>query len=393
MPEITNGKEKIIVEKQKNQLLVTLRKLQFDADALDIIRLYVQPEDTDEGIQISYPLPAHAQSFTELLKVSHSKLERLQLAEKICRFSKKMNRYLIPFFHPDNIYLDGERLEVVHSGIEDALTPMKTDEELFFKDLKGLVLYVFHPELPFEQLVHGGFALKDKFCEAISKLETMEALENFIQNELRKQKNIIASTQRLVPKAKYLIYRIVGVVGLVLAIAAGVTTYFFWSTSQKQTAIIDAQASYITNDYAKAQAKLEKYSPESLPKSAQYILAVSGIRLTDLTDEQKEAVLNTISTKSDANTLNYWIYTGRGKFKEALNLAQNLGDDQLILLSYTNLYQVTKLDSKMDGAEKQKLLEDYTKEIDDLKEKLTGDRKSETKSSSKTTSSSSSKKK
>ena len=61
-------------------------------------------------------------------------------------------------------------------------------------------------------------------------------------------------------------------------------------------------------------------------------------------------------------------------------LAQNLGDDQLILLAYTNLYQLTKLDSKMDGAEKQKLLADYTKEIENLQEKLTGSSQSESNS-------------
>ena len=54
MMEITNGKEKLTVERQKQQLLVTLRKLQFDADALDIIDLYVQSEETDEGLQIVY---------------------------------------------------------------------------------------------------------------------------------------------------------------------------------------------------------------------------------------------------------------------------------------------------------------------------------------------------
>jgi uncharacterized membrane protein YukC len=42
---------------------------------------------------------------------------------------------------------------------------------------------------------------------------------------------------------------------------------------------------------------------------------------------------------------------GRGHF-EALNLAQNLGDDQLTLLAYTDLYQATKL-NKMAGDKKQ----------------------------------------
>lgn len=380
MIEITNGKEKLTVERQKQQLLVTLRKLQYDADALDIIDLYVQSEETDEGLQIFYPLSNHAVILSDLVKTSLSKLEKLQLAEKICRISKQRNQYRIPFIHPENLYLDGEQLKVVHYGISDALTPMKMDELLLFKDIKALILHVFHPELPFEQLIQGGIALKDKVSETVSQFDEMETLDEFIQNELREQKRLIATTQRLVPKTKYLVYRTVGIVGLIFATVSGIFSYYFWTASQKQDAIIAAQSNFIVNNYAATQNKLEDYSPESLPKSAQYILAVSSIQLTDLTDEQKESVLNTISVKTDENTLNYWIYTGRGNFKESLNLAQNLGDDQLILLAYTNLYQLTKLDSKMDGAEKQKLLADYTKEIENLQEKLTGDSQSKSNS-------------
>lgn len=378
--EIRNGKESLTIERQKQQLHVSLRKLQYDADALEIIELYGQSEETEEGLQIFYPLPNQGVIVSDLVKTSLSKLEKLQLAEKICRLSKQQNQYRVPFIHPENLCLDGEQLKVIHYGISEALTPMKIDELLLFKDIKALILHVFHPELPFEQLIQGGIALKDKFSETISQFDEMETLDEFIQNELREQKELIATTQRLVPKTKYLVYRTVGIVGLILATVSGIFSYYFWMASQKQDAIIAAQSNFIVNNYAATQNKLEDYSPESLPKSAQYILAVSSIQLTDLTDEQKESILNTISVKTDENTLNYWIYTGRGNFKDALNLAQNLGDDQLILLAYTNLYQLTKLDSKMDGAEKQKLLADYTKEIENLQEKLTGDSQSESNS-------------
>ena len=61
---------------------------------------------------------------------------------------------------------------------------------------------------------------------------------------------------------------------------------------------------------------------------------------------------------------------GRGEFEKALNLAQNLGDEQLTLLAYTDLYQATKLNDKMAGAKKQKRLADYSKQIDELTKKL-----------------------
>lgn len=99
-------------------------------------------------------------------------------------------------------------------------------------------------------------------------------------------------------------------------------------------------------------------------------MAASSVNLSDLNLNQKQSILNNLSTKSDDNTLNYWIYTGRGDFNQALDLAQNLGDDQLTLLAYSNLYDSTKLNATMNGDKKQQLLSEYSQKIEDLKKKL-----------------------
>lgn len=379
MRELRNGQDKITVEKEKGSLKVFFRKVQYDADAMDIIKLYAHAEVTEENLVLTYELPQNGEALDDVIKKTAAKLDRLQLAEKICRLSEQAHQYRLPFLHPEVLYVDGEKIRVIHYGLAGILAPMTIDDELFLKEVKALIVSIFHPELAFEKILDGLLGVKDKFAEAIAQTKTMDELVAFIENELREEKKAVAATKRLVSKTAYSVYRIVGIVGLTLAIVSGVTTYFFWSSAKKQDAIIAAQASYITNNYAKAQSNLEDYAPESLPKTAQYILAVSGVQLSNLTDAQKEAVLNTLSAKSDTNTLLYWIYTGRGKFSEALNLGQNLGDDQLILLAYINLYQVTKLDSKMDGAEKQKLLKEYDEKIKELEASILGKETDESK--------------
>lgn len=164
--------------------------------------------------------------------------------------------------------------------------------------------------------------------------------------------------------------RVFGVLAFVFALIMGFFFYQYKTSNDKSEAIVAAQTSFITNNYAKTQTDLEKYTPASLPKSAKYILAVSSVNLADLTSAQKQTILNTLSIKTDDNTLNYWVNMGRGHFEEALNLAQNLGDDQLTLLAYTDLYQATKLNTKMAGEKKQKLLQEYTKQIEELTKKL-----------------------
>ena len=65
--------------------------------------------------------------------------------------------------------------------------------------------------------------------------------------------------------------------------------------------------------------------------------------------------------------------TDLGEVKR-LEIAQNIGDDQLILHVYTKLYDATK-NSTMSGAKKQKQLEEYQKAIDTYTAKVGGEKK------------------
>ena len=68
--------------------------------------------------------------------------------------------------------------------------------------------------------------------------------------------------------------------------------------------------------------------------------------------------------------MNYWIYLGRGKFEKALDVAQNIGDTQLILHAYTNLYESVRSNVNMNGSEKQKKLSEYEKKIKELSSEI-----------------------
>lgn len=59
---------------------------------------------------------------------------------------------------------------------------------------------------------------------------------------------------------------------------------------------------------------------------------------------------------------------------ERLEIAQNIGDDQLILHAYTKLDDATKANSTMSGAKKQKQLKEYQKAIDTYTAKVGGEK-------------------
>jgi type VII secretion protein EssB len=252
------------------------------------------------------------------------------------------------------------------------LAPRAFDEALFFRSLQAMVLHVFRPRLAFEQVLDGAAALQDTFSTAVRKTTTPDELFAYIDAELKTEQAEVAARKVSVPKRRYSGYRLIGVLGLTAALVAGVFAWQTASHNRLQDAVVAAQARFLASDYGGVMTELEGYADTSLPASAKYVLAVSSVNLDDLTGTQKQAILNTISQKSDDVTLNYWIAIGRGEFEQALDYAQNLGDDQLTLLAYTDLYQATKLNAQMAGGKKQELLDTYTKAIDELTAKLEG---------------------
>lgn len=366
--KLSNNHTSLDFEREPERVRVTLLSTQFKKGALTELPEDVTVEEGEESWTLSYPLPESAQSLSETISKTSSRLERLLLAQKLLSLSASDDELKNPFLHPENLFLESERIFVVHFGLTGLVAPMTQTEEELLNSYKALVLNILTPKSSFEEILSG--TAGDKVSQVLGQCETLEEIQDLITEEVQKETAKVNQKVASVSKSHYRFFKYGGMIGLVLTIVFGILTFSYYRNSQKDNAIITAQTDFLTNNYAKTQSDLENYAPTSLPKSARYVLAVSSINLTDLTLAQKQAILNTISTKSDDNTLDYWVYTGRGDFNKALNLAQNLGDDQLTLLAYTNLYETTKLNSTMDGAKKQALLEDYTKKIEELTKSL-----------------------
>ncbi|MDR6865512.1 type VII secretion protein EssB [Microbacterium resistens] len=344
----------------------------FDGSCLDVIARYVDTQETDTGIVLGYGLAEGEISFREAMSRTRTRLDRLLLAQSLVACSRHRGGFMVPLIHPDNVYLNGGLLRVVHFGLEGMLAPMAFDEVRFLASLQAMVLQVFRPKLTFEQLLDGASALRDKFSTAVRQTATVEELFAYVDAQLRTEQSDVLATKVSLSRRRYSLYRTLGALGLVVALAAGAFAWQTGSQNRLQTAVVAAQARFLASDYAGTLTELDAHTSASLPASAKYVLAVSSINLHDLTTTQKQTILNTISEKSDDVTLNYWIAMGRGEFEQALDYAKNLGDDQLTLLAYTDLYQATKIDAQMPGGKKQELLDEYAKAIDELTAKLGG---------------------
>lgn len=325
-----------------------------------------------EEIIIEYTLRKNILPMSQVLKDMNS-FSRLQLAQQMYILNDLYHSIVCPFLHPDNLFVIGNRLYIGHRGFKAGVYPNEYTKKDFLKQYRALVLYVLHPKLDYNHLIEGNGTLKDELSRRIQESSSVEEIIEIIDNQLSIETKKRKFQFTTVKKNTFNTYKwstmILG--GLSILSLFGLGYYYFHEIPMKDR-VISAESEFMNHDYEGVLETLEKDNPTLLPKSAQYVGAVSSIKLDNLSNNQKDSILKTISQKSNENILLYWMYIGNGAFKKALNIAKNIGDNQYILHAYIKLYDATKENSKMDGTKKQELLEEYKKAIHDYTKKLGG---------------------
>lgn len=382
MSEIKDISEKIDIQIQETKVLVTLQANQYRIAQLEQFQMVLQKKETfldgevleatEERLLISYQKEHYAVPIDEAVKKMTS-FNRLLLAQKLRFLKPFVHSTVQPFIHPKNIFSLGEELVIAHRGFMNTVVPHVGPQEAFFKQYRALILFSLHPKFDYEQLIEGAGTLQDPLSKIIQEADSVEKIDQIISEQVVIQKMKQEKQSKLVNKKNYTIFKWGSVI---LLMSTLILSYFVGNYALKevptQERISSAEANYIGNDYSGVLTILKDDAPEGLPKNAQYVYAVSSIQLDSLSNEQKETILNNISQKSNENTLLYWIYIGKGLFEKALDIAQNVGDNQFILHAYTKLYDATKLDTKMNGEKKQEQLTKYEEAINKYMKLLGG---------------------
>lgn len=366
--------DKIEIKHSEEKVKVILSPNQFSRQKIDTIENYVDATVTleDNGyLTLLYQKPKLSYSLKDLIAEDLSEVKRLELAQKMESISFSEHNFKIPFIHPKNIFLQGSVVKILYFGLEGIMEPIPYTSETFLMTYKALIVSILRPKLDFELLVNGIAAISDSLVQDIVACESYDDVVKYIHEAYDKAYQEEKKKKIAVSKLTWRILSIGIGIFSVAAITLGVVAayYHFWS-NPIQKATINAQSHFINKQYDSVADDLQGVAVNRLSKEAKFVLASAYVRLDNLSEEQKSSVLNTITPSSEDNLLDYWIYLGKGDYKKSLDLAQNIGDDQLTLHAYTNLYEQTREDKNMNGAEKQKKLGEYRKEIEELSKKL-----------------------
>lgn len=366
--------DKIEIKHSEEKVKVILSPNQFSRLKIDTIENYVDATVTleDNGyLTLLYQKPKLSYSLKDLIAEDLSEVKRLELAQKMESISFSEHNFKIPFIHPKNIFLQGSVVKILYFGLEGIMEPIPYTSETFLMTYKALIVSILRPKLDFELLVNGIAAISDSLVQDIVACESYDDVIKYIHEAYDKAYQEEKKKKIAVSKLTWRILSIGIGIFSVATITLGVVAayYHFWS-NPIQKATINAQSHFINKQYDSVADDLQGVAVNRLSKEAKFVLASAYVRLDNLSEEQKSSVLNTITPSSEDNLLDYWIYLGKGDYKKSLDLAQNIGDDQLTLHAYTNLYEQTREDKNMNGAEKQKKLGEYRKEIEELSKKL-----------------------
>ena len=366
--------DKIEIKHSEEKVKVILSPNQFSRLKIDTIENYVDATVTleDNGyLTLLYQKPKLSYSLKDLIAEDLSEVKRLELAQKMESISFSEHNFKIPFIHPKNIFLQGSVVKILYFGLEGIMEPIPYTSETFLMTYKALIVSILRPKLDFELLVNGIAAISDSLVKDIVACESYDDVIKYIHEAYDKAYQEEKKKKIAVSKLTWRILSIGIGIFSVATLALGVLAayYHFWS-NPIQKATINAQSHFINKQYDSVADDLQGVAVNRLSKEAKFVLASAYVRLDNLSEEQKSSVLNTITPSSEDNLLDYWIYLGKGDYKKSLDLAQNIGDDQLTLHAYTNLYEQTREDKNMNGAEKQKKLGEYRKEIEELSKKL-----------------------
>lgn len=272
-----------------------------------------------------------------------------------------------------NIVLSLENIEYDNRGNAYLKVDSQDNNEAgydFSTMYKAVIGAILQNKYKYVDYIEGGLSLlkKEPFLETIFAANSVDDIRKILMEEHEKCISERKKSKRLVNKRSYVAGRIGIVVISIIAIALAayfISNYFF--ISKRDSAYIAGFESYISKDYIKVIDDLSAVDSKYMDYKEKYILAISYIRTENLTDEQKENIINDLNVLNLEKLFDYWIFLGRGEYETSQNMAMQLSDDELLLYSYMKEREYLKNNTSVEGQEKADRLAELERNIESYK--------------------------
>lgn len=282
-----------------------------------------------------------------------------------CADLKNLNEEFDFSMHPENIMCDINLIPKIL--LRDKIGQLTDVKKLFLDRYKALAGCILNSKYSYDSYYQGGNDLFQKNLDlgTIADCDDVEKIKTFFLNQYNHLCKLEEKTKVAVSKKKVIFCKIIIpiLVLFMLGLGAAASMAYIVQIPFKDT-ILSADNYYLAGNYVEVQTVLSNISVDDLPISQKFILSRSYIISEGMTQEQKTNILNGITFNTNELVMNYWIYVGRLDFDNAIDAAQKIGDDELLLYAYMKQRAVIQENNSLSGEEK-------TNKLKELEEKIT----------------------
>lgn len=373
------GEMELSLKKEENQHILTLPLAETSIQAEHELHLLNQdtsiflPLDArvaGDTIEFEYTLEGF-QSFDNIKKLE--RVDQLRLLYNIGRFSKLLNGRTTVILNPNNLVYDLNLMPfMIYRGIKNILPPLDHSTDEFLKAYKCIAIATFSTEYQFEDLMKGALtrATSTSFEKAVQQAEKIEVLQSLLFEYYEKEKRKTLKQFQKVSKNKFKGFKIATLsLSILSIILLSLVLYAFSSKIPTEELYNEANASFINENYVDVKEQLKELNLDQLPKSIKKMYAISSVKTSGLTEEQKINSINSIASISDDRLLSYWINIARNNFSESLKLAHSLDVNDLTKYSLILYQNQLKKNTTMDQDKKDRKLNEIESELQAIQDK------------------------
>ncbi len=295
---------------------------------------------------------------------------RLLILMDISKLHSLINRYSFNL-SPDNVFYGVDcQIRIKQRDIQKSSTEEYNTE--FLSQYKALIGFALQNKFTYENYINGGQSLltKDSFLKKVAVAETVDQIVKLLSDRYEELRSQEKENFKLVNKTKMTAIQIAAwFFGVVAVVACGLIAYMFLYLIPRKNASVMMYEAYQASNYPGVISSMSSVGINDMDNTEKYILAVSYIRVENLTVEQKNNIISTLTINDSGKRLEYWIYIGRNDTDSASDIAMQLSDDQLLLYSYMKARDLTETDTTLSGEEKKAKLDSIQSQMQPIIDK------------------------
>ena len=243
-------------------------------------------------------------------------------------------------------------------------------QETFVLSYKALIGSLVSKHYTYEDFYQGGgdYYKKDAFLANINKETQLDEIVQLLNKAYQEANLATKRDLKLVSKKGLLCTRIALPIVAVLFLIAGffAVTSIFYEIPHRDS-LIQARSAYIARDYLGVQQALNEIAIDNMTHETRHILARAYVHTEPLSDTQQHHVLMGLTLLTDPILFDYWIAMGRAYMEQAIDLAQRMGDNELLLFALLKQEAIIQADTSIPGETRATLLADLGRQIGDLR--------------------------